>query len=179
MQIKDLLIIQFLLIPNVICIYSGIKRHNNEAIVRRKHDKNRRTANSSPLLKMEVTISGGNRRLSTRSNYSRINQGEVNAYTVQKDNQLIQNVVSNDALITRQHQDNAKTYKPNESSLCKTPHIKKPLNVKTPRSAKSFSARKSTLNSRRTPMKAVLPITPKRQSPRIVLKSTQLSRHMI
>ncbi|XP_011496179.1 PREDICTED: rho GTPase-activating protein gacN-like isoform X2 [Ceratosolen solmsi marchali] len=114
----------------------GTKKHNNEIIVRRKHDKNRRTPNTSPLLKIE------------------------------KDNQLVQSIISNDV------------YKINENSICKTPHIKKPLNVKTPRSVKSLSARKSILNSRRTPMKAVLPITPKRQSPRIVLKSTQLNRHI-
>lgn len=68
------------------------------------------------------------------------------------------------------------------SALCKTPHIKKPLNpsAKTPKSARSLM-RKQGIDLKRTPMKAMssLPLTtPKRQSPRNVLKNRHLSRRM-
>lgn len=158
--------------------FLGTKRHNhNELNARRKHIASRRLSHApSPLTKMDVT-SSGNRRQSTRFNQSRISHEEANAYNLQKENQLIQSASSNNTSMTTQQED-VNVYKPDDSAMCRTPHIKRPLNVKTPRSAKTLSAKRAANNSRRTPLKAMIPITPKRQSPRIVLKSTQLSRHM-
>ncbi|XP_008550504.1 rho GTPase-activating protein 11A-like [Microplitis demolitor] len=64
-------------------------------------------------------------------------------------------------------------------STINTPHIKKPLSTKTPKSARSL-VRRPAIDSRRTPLKAVPPSsgTPKRQSPRYTLKTRQLSRHV-
>ncbi|XP_076657612.1 uncharacterized protein LOC143361809 isoform X2 [Halictus rubicundus] len=68
-------------------------------------------------------------------------------------------------------------YKPSGSSLCRTPHIKKPLSVKTPKSAKTLS-RRPMVDSRRTPLKAVSQIgTPKYQSPKGILKTPRTVRH--
>lgn len=62
-------------------------------------------------------------------------------------------------------------YKVDDNSLCKTPHIKKPLTVKTPRSGKAL-ARRPPVDSRRTPLKAVGQLgTPKYQSPKSILKT--------
>ena len=61
------------------------------------------------------------------------------------------------------------------SSGCKTPHIKRPLGIKTPKSARSL-ARRPAIDTRRTPLKAVPSLgTPKRQSPRIILKTRHAS----
>ncbi|XP_076284289.1 uncharacterized protein LOC143210901 isoform X2 [Lasioglossum baleicum] len=69
------------------------------------------------------------------------------------------------------------TYKPSGSSLCRTPHIKKPLSAKTPKSAKTLS-RRPLVDSRRTPLKAVGQIgTPKYQSPKGILKTPRTIRH--
>ncbi|XP_014219147.1 rho GTPase-activating protein 24 isoform X2 [Copidosoma floridanum] len=148
------------------------KRVNNvgDAVIRRKNinSANRRSQNTeSPLIKMELTISSGSRRQSARFSSPRMNHDET---VIFKENQDI--TIPN----PKQSKD-VSFYQPNESPLCRTPHIKKPLTVKTPKSAKSLSARRLTISSRRTPMKAVLPITPKRQSPRIVMKSNHISRH--
>ncbi|KOX70393.1 Rho GTPase-activating protein 11A [Melipona quadrifasciata] len=62
-------------------------------------------------------------------------------------------------------------YKVDNNSLCKTPHIKKPLTVKTPRSGKAL-VRRPLVDSRRTPLKAVGQLgTPKYQSPKSILKT--------
>lgn len=62
-------------------------------------------------------------------------------------------------------------YKVDNNSLCKTPHIKKPLTVKTPRSGKALM-RRPLVDSRRTPLKAVGQLgTPKYQSPKSILKT--------
>ncbi|XP_076234803.1 uncharacterized protein LOC143179450 [Calliopsis andreniformis] len=68
-------------------------------------------------------------------------------------------------------------YNIDSNALCKTPHIKKPLTVKTPKSAKAL-VRKSIIDSRRTPLKAVSQLgTPKYQSPKSILKTRNISRH--
>ena len=69
-------------------------------------------------------------------------------------------------------------YKSDANVSCKTPHIKKPLTVKTPKSAKAL-VRRSIVDSRRTPLKAVTQLgTPKYQSPKSILKTTRnVSRH--
>ncbi|XP_015120678.1 uncharacterized protein LOC107043627 [Diachasma alloeum] len=58
----------------------------------------------------------------------------------------------------------------------RTPHIKKPLAVKTPKSARSL-VRRAPVDMKRTPLKAVpLAGTPKRQSPRNAFKARQVTR---
>ncbi|XP_032669168.1 rho GTPase-activating protein 11A-like isoform X2 [Odontomachus brunneus] len=60
--------------------------------------------------------------------------------------------------------------------VSKTPHIKRPLTVKTPKSTKL--TRKPPVETRRTPLKATAQLgTPKRQSPKSILKTRTLSMH--
>ncbi|XP_063982042.1 uncharacterized protein LOC135165048 [Diachasmimorpha longicaudata] len=60
--------------------------------------------------------------------------------------------------------------------IYRTPHIKKPLSVKTPKSARSL-VRRAPIDMKRTPLKAVpLAGTPKRQSPRNAFKTRQITR---
>uniref|UniRef100_A0ABD2X0I6 Rho-GAP domain-containing protein n=1 Tax=Trichogramma kaykai TaxID=54128 RepID=A0ABD2X0I6_9HYME len=155
---------------------SAIK-HREEAMRRKQTTSDRRgTKNVSPLIRMEVSISSNGRKQSTRLTSPRVNH-EDTKNLVLKENKSMQAV---NALITNPStvkQEDVNLLKISESPLCKTPHIKRPLSVKTPRSAKSLSARKSIMLSRRTPLKAMMPITPKRQSPRITMKSSQLNRH--
>lgn len=168
----------YFFIINLLNFFTGGKKQiSNETISRRNHPSNvnRRTPSSSPHIKTELTINSGSRKQSMRFNSPRVIK-EQSSYKSQKENLLIQQNVPSNSI--NHNYENVNNYKPSEIPQCKTPLIKKPLNVKTPKSAKSLSARRSTMNSRRTPLKAVMPMTPKRQSPRIVLKSTQLSRHM-
>nr|XP_003707457.1 PREDICTED: rho GTPase-activating protein gacF-like isoform X1 [Megachile rotundata] len=68
-------------------------------------------------------------------------------------------------------------YKADSNALCKTPHIKKPLTVKTPKSAKALM-RKPMSDSRRIPLKAVGQVgTPKYQSPKSILKTKIANRY--
>ncbi|XP_014482478.1 PREDICTED: rho GTPase-activating protein 11A-like isoform X2 [Dinoponera quadriceps] len=68
---------------------------------------------------------------------------------------------------------NLYSYKPDVN---KTPHIKRPLTVKTPKSTKLM--RKPPVETRRTPLKATAQLgTPKRQSPKSILKTRTLSMH--
>lgn len=74
---------------------------------------------------------------------------------------------------TMSQNSNLYSYKPDVS---KTPHIKRPLTVKTPKSTKLM--RKPPVETRRTPLKATAQLgTPKRQSPKSILKTRTLSMH--
>lgn len=65
---------------------------------------------------------------------------------------------------------------PYKSDVNKTPHIKRPLTVKTPKSSKLV--RRAPVDTRRTPLKATAQLgTPKRQSPKSILKTKTLSMH--
>ncbi|XP_039315221.1 uncharacterized protein LOC120360016 isoform X2 [Solenopsis invicta] len=65
---------------------------------------------------------------------------------------------------------------PYKSDIIKTPHIKRPLTVKTPKSSKLV--RRPPVDTRRTPLKATAHLgTPKRQSPKSILKSRALSMY--
>ncbi|XP_018052245.1 PREDICTED: rho GTPase-activating protein 11A-like [Atta colombica] len=65
---------------------------------------------------------------------------------------------------------------PYKSDVSKTPHIKRPLTVKTPKSSKLV--RRPPVDTRRTPLKATTHLgTPKRQSPKSILKTRTLSMH--
>ncbi|XP_011253823.1 uncharacterized protein LOC105249787 isoform X2 [Camponotus floridanus] len=65
---------------------------------------------------------------------------------------------------------------PYKSDVNKTPHIKRPLTVKTPKSSKLV--RRPPVDTRRTPLKATAQLgTPKRQSPKSILKTKALSMH--
>lgn len=68
------------------------------------------------------------------------------------------------------------TVSPYKPDVTKTPHIKRPLTVKTPRSTKIV--RRPPVDTRRTPLKATAQLgTPKRQSPKSILKTRTLSTH--
>ncbi|KAK2583738.1 hypothetical protein KPH14_009656 [Odynerus spinipes] len=61
-----------------------------------------------------------------------------------------------------------------ENGICKTPHIKRPLAVKTPKSSKSLM-RRPPIDTRRTPLKAIAQLeTTKYQSPKRILKTKNL-----
>lgn len=63
-----------------------------------------------------------------------------------------------------------------KADITKTPHIKRPLTVKTPKSTKL--TRKTPVETRRTPLRATAQLgTPKRQSPKSILKTRTLSMH--
>lgn len=63
-----------------------------------------------------------------------------------------------------------------KTDVSKTPHIKRPLTVKTPKSTKLM--RKPPVETRRTPLRATAQLgTPKRQSPKSILKTKTLSMH--
>jgi len=65
---------------------------------------------------------------------------------------------------------------PYKSDVSKTPHIKRPLTVKTPKSSKLV--RRPPVDTRRTPLKATAHLgTPKRQSPKSILKTQALSMY--
>uniref|UniRef100_A0A0C9R7K1 ARHGAP11A protein n=1 Tax=Fopius arisanus TaxID=64838 RepID=A0A0C9R7K1_9HYME len=65
-----------------------------------------------------------------------------------------------------------------EAPTYKTPHIKKPLAVKTPKSTRSL-VRRAPIDMKRTPLKAVpLAGTPKRQSPRNAFRARQVTRNI-
>lgn len=65
---------------------------------------------------------------------------------------------------------------PYKSDVSKTPHIKRPLTVKTPKSSKLV--RRPPVDTRRTPLKATAHLgTPKRQSPKSILKTRALSMY--
>lgn len=65
---------------------------------------------------------------------------------------------------------------PYKSDVIKTPHIKRPLTVKTPKSSKLV--RRPPVDTRRTPLKATAQLgTPKRQSPKSILKTRALSTY--
>ncbi|XP_017891572.1 uncharacterized protein LOC108631879 isoform X2 [Ceratina calcarata] len=95
-----------------------------------------------------------------------------------------ENVVKTSPLVrkipinTIMHEPRLNVYKTDSVLTCKTPNIKKPLTVKTPKSGKAL-VRKSTVETRRTPLKAVSQLsTPKYQSPKSILKmSRNISRY--
>ena len=132
------------------------------------NSERRASKTNSPLIKKEASI---NKQLVRQS--VRTSERDIKSSIVHNDSKLIQ---ANNLSLNSNQKDDINIFKPNESPVCKTPHIKRSLGVKTPRSAKSLSARKLAMSSRRTPLKATMPITPKRQSPRIV--KSQLSRRM-
>ncbi|XP_043255764.1 rho GTPase-activating protein gacF-like isoform X1 [Colletes gigas] len=99
----------------------------------------------------------------------------------QKENMNVENsvLVKKVPINTTSHESRLSMYQVDGSTLCRTPHIKKPLTVKTPKSAKTLG-RKSNADSRRTPLKAVSQLgTPKYQNPKGILKTTRsASRHI-
>lgn len=99
-----------------------------------------------------------------------INQKE----NVAKTSPLVRKIPIN----TIMHEPRLNVYKMDNVLTCKTPSIKKPLTVKTPKNGKAL-VRKSITESRRTPLKAVGQLsTPKYQSPKSILKmSRNISRY--
>lgn len=162
--------------------------------------------NYSPVIKMELTILPSEResrqtpeRRATRrmtQNFEQENHAAVH-YNEKYENPVIErseanreNKVSRDKgkiakpfasnenfpLSTNLQDSIVNVYNPEANLTCKTPHIKRALGTKTPKSARSL-ARRPIVDTRRTPLKAVPTITtPKRHSPRNVLKSRHLSK---
>lgn len=125
----------------------------------------------------ELTRNGS--KAGTKVKEDRFIERGSNANAILKENKLSGSPVQHAfAVNTNLQETNINIYNPDMTinANCKTPHIKRPLSVKTPKSARSL-ARRPAVDTRRTPMKAVLPLgTPKRQSPRNVLKTRQLSK---
>ena len=126
-----------------------------------------KTPNTSPIIKMELTIIP---KQETPINRKYNDSKRTPSY--QKENKAMKTSPSRkDSTIY--HESSINLY--NSDINYKTPLIKKPLSVKTPRSAKSL-ARRPAVEIRRTPLKAIGPLaTPRRQSPRSILKTTHLS----
>ncbi|XP_024938862.1 uncharacterized protein LOC107265776 isoform X2 [Cephus cinctus] len=180
--------------------HSSKSPKNNNAKLRLVH-----SPGPSPLIKMELTIvpqqnprSNSEKRLNRRNsqkfeNHSLglaknnliLDQGQVKEepfdnIASHKENRPRRSPPSGEKVSVNGmlQESNINIYKPDSSATCKTPHIKRPLTLKTPKSSRSL-ARRPAVDSRRTPMKAVAPLsTPKRQSPRTLLKTRQLSRHV-
>lgn len=64
---------------------------------------------------------------------------------------------------------------PYKSDVNKTPHIKRPLTVKTPKSSKLV--RRPPVDTRRTPLKATAQLGTPKKSPKSILKTKTLSMH--
>lgn len=125
-----------------------------------------RITKSPNSIKMELTLvqsqDSPQHRKSTNSNrtlnYQKENHAIVNNTPSRKDSKIVQesNVSHSDVIY-------------------KTPLIKKPLSIRTPKSGKPLT-RRPAIEVRRTPLKAIGPLaTPKRQSPRSILKTSHLS----
>ncbi|CAK9813510.1 Rho GTPase-activating protein 11A [Anthophora quadrimaculata] len=103
-----------------------------------------------------------------------------NAIVHQKENMAVKTppLMKRVPINTLLHESRLGMHKTDNNGLCKTPHIKKPLTVKTPKSAKPL-VRKSVIDPRRTPLKAVSQLgTPKYHSPKSILKTPRnISRY--
>ncbi|XP_033226905.1 rho GTPase-activating protein gacF-like isoform X3 [Belonocnema kinseyi] len=125
------------------------------------------TSNASPIIKMELVIVPAQETPQHRKyndfkqtpSYQKENKG-MKTPPIRKESKIYQ-------------ESNINLY--NSDVTYKTPLIKKPLSVKTPRSAKSL-ARRPAVEIRRTPLKSIGPLaTPRRQSPRSILKTSHLT----
>ncbi|KAK0095884.1 hypothetical protein PV326_007154 [Microctonus aethiopoides] len=123
--------------------------------------ENRRTT-SEFMLSSRTDTSKSTNANSTNSS-SRIHTTTLSLMT--HDTNIVNRVTEHDELTT--------------TSVINTPHIKKPLSMKTPKSARSL-ARRPPIDGRRTPLKAVPTSlsTPKRHSPRTTFKSRQITRNI-
>lgn len=166
------------------------------------------SSGSSPLIKMELTImpshqnvQQGSEKRTGRHNSQKCdrqclellkNDVKIERSYIKSshfnDNNLLREKENKNIVSTEQPQTPDFVHKEinrnisdlDSNSPCKTPHIKRPLTLKTPKDAKTL-IRKQGTDSRRTPMKAVALNytqlnTPRRQSPRSVLQSRQLTR---
>nr|XP_031833727.1 rho GTPase-activating protein gacF-like [Nomia melanderi] len=110
-----------------------------------------------------------NMQINVLSNVARCQKENVIVKTPSMLDQVPINTILDDSKLS--------VYKPDGSSLCRTPHIKKSLTIKTPKSARTL-VRRPIVDSRRTPLKAVGQLgTPKYQSPKGILKTPRSIRH--
>ncbi|KAK0182802.1 hypothetical protein PV327_000900 [Microctonus hyperodae] len=123
--------------------------------------ENRRT--TSEFMLSSRTDSSKSTNANSTNSSSRIRTTTLSLMT--HDTNIVNRVTEHDELTT--------------TSIINTPHIKKPLSMKTPKSARSL-ARRPPIDARRTPLKAVPTSlsTPKRHSPRTTFKSRQITRNI-
>lgn len=136
------------------------KNHNTKVFLKK-------TSNASPIIKMELVIVPTQETPQHRK-YNDFKQTP----SYQKENNGMKTPPSRKESTIYQ-ESNINLY--NSDVNYKAPLIKKPLSVKTPRSAKSL-ARRPAVEIRRTPLKSIGPLaTPRRQSPRSILKTSHLT----
>lgn len=117
--------------------------------------------------------SNGQIQKSYYSNERKDKEGKISDH--QKENKILRtnSILKNTSANKVDEISNLNIYKP-ENGICKTPHIKRPLAVKTPKSSKSLM-RRPPIDTRRTPLKAIAQLeTSKYQSPKRVSKSKVL-----
>lgn len=162
---------------------NNIKLNCERIELLRKSNKNIKNRNSKMLLKhspSSITMEIDSKKEDTEICCCNSEDTTCNIAMHQKENMLVktspllQKVPTNTIL----HESRLNVYKTDNNVLCKTPHIKKPLTVKTPKSGKAL-VKKPIMESRKTPLKAVNQLgTPKYQSPKSILKTTRnISRH--
>ncbi|XP_017757541.1 PREDICTED: uncharacterized protein LOC108548916 [Eufriesea mexicana] len=162
---------------------NNIKLNCERIELLRKSSKNIKNRNSKMLLKhspSSITMEIDTKKEGTEICYCNSEDTACNMAIHQKENMfvktspLLQKMPTNTIL----HESRLNVYKTDNNVLCKTPHIKKPLTIKTPKSGKAL-VKKPIMESRKTPLKAVNQLgTPKYQSPKSILKTTRnISRH--
>ena len=126
-----------------------------------------KSPNSSPIIKMKLTVVPTQDTLLHRE-YSHAKR----SLNHQKENKNMKTPPTRKETPILQ-ESNLNIY--NSDMNYKTPLIKKPLSVKTPKGTKSL-VRRPAVEVQRTPLKAIGPLaTPRRQSPRSILKTSQLN----
>ncbi|XP_047353118.1 uncharacterized protein LOC124950447 isoform X1 [Vespa velutina] len=103
------------------------------------------------------------------------NNKEYKKCSPQKENIVVRtsSILKNTSTNKVDEESNVNIYK-SENGLCKTPHIKRPLAIKTPKSSKSL-VRRPPLDTRRTPLKAIAHLeVSKYQSPKRISKLKNL-----
>ncbi|XP_050445912.1 uncharacterized protein LOC126848772 isoform X3 [Cataglyphis hispanica] len=121
--------------------------------------QNQKFLNKDPIIHQNFTKDKGNVTCKTEIRQKENTTTRASPLTKMSINTMLENSMS-----------------PYKSDVNKTPHIKRPLTVKTPKSSKLV--RRPPVDTRRTPLKATAQLgTPKRQSPKSILKTKTLSMH--
>ncbi|XP_043671048.1 rho GTPase-activating protein 24-like isoform X1 [Vespula pensylvanica] len=117
----------------------------------------------------------GNKSPMQKSYYSNDQNNREKKCSPQKENVVIRSpsILKNTSTNKVDEESNVNIYK-SENGICKTPRIKRPLAIKTPKSSKSL-ARRPPIDTRRTPLKAIAHLeVSKYQSPKRISKPKNL-----
>ncbi|XP_012275799.1 uncharacterized protein LOC105697241 isoform X2 [Orussus abietinus] len=145
---------------------------------------------TSPLIKMELTILPSRNQQTTekylcKRNSQKLDQtpelSKSKQRITEKENRTMTppGIIKKMSVNTLLQESGVHIFDTPDNALCRTPHIKRPLSVKTPKSSKSL-VRRPPIDTRRTPLKATAPLSVnKRPSPKSVLKSRHLSRQLV